>query len=61
MKFTYESKGTIDDWSTDKIEAEDQEAAQLKLDEIYGIERDPKTGKQTNSDMVKVRIISPEK
>lgn len=60
MKFTYRSKGTVDDWTTETIEAESKEDAQKKLDEIYGVIRD-KNGKQTNADMLKVEIINPKK
>lgn len=56
MKFQYESKGSADDWTKDTIEAENAEEAQSKLDTIYGITRD-KSGKQTNSEVVQVRII----
>lgn len=56
MKFTYKSKGSADDWTTDAIEAEDQSDALQKLDTIYGIARDT-AGTQTNADMIQVEII----
>lgn len=56
MKFTYRSKGSVDDWTDDVIEAKDKQEAQNKLDEIYGIQRDD-NGVQTNSDMIKVEIL----
>lgn len=60
MKFTYRSKGTVDDWTTEVVEADSKEDAIKKLDEIYGIKRD-KNGKQTNADMIKVEITKSEK
>lgn len=56
MKFTYRSKGSVDDWTDDVIEAKDKQEAQNKLDEIYGIQRDD-SGVQTNSDMINVEIL----
>lgn len=57
MLFTYRSKGSADDWSTETVEAETVEDAQNKLDQIYGITRD-KDGVQTNMHAVQVEILS---
>lgn len=59
MIFKYRSKGAAnDDWAPGEIEAEDKAAAQVKLDEIYGVQRD-NNGKQLekNKKMVEVEII----
>lgn len=56
MKFTYRSKGTADDWTSDTIDADNEQEAIQKLDEIYGIIRDDQ-GLQTNEDMIQVEII----
>ena len=56
MIFRYKSKGSVDDFTEDTIEAENKEDAQKKLDVIYGIERD-EDGEQTNSDVIQVVIL----
>lgn len=56
MMFTYRSKGTNDDWTTDSVEADSKADALRKLDEIYGVIRD-ENGNPANSDMIKVELI----
>ena len=57
MIFTYRSKGTNDDWTTDIIEAANQEEAWQKLDTIYGLVRD-ENGVQVDADMIQVEILT---
>lgn len=59
-KFLYKSKGTADDWTEDVIEAESQEDAQKKLDEIFGVKRD-KNGKQTNAKWIQIQLLGEKK
>lgn len=56
MKFRYKSKGSVDDWTEDTIEAESKADAQEKLDVLHNIHRDKK-GNQTNSAMIQVVIL----
>lgn len=56
MIFKYRSKGTVDNWTTETIEAKDEKDAIAQLDSLYGVIRD-KNGKQTNSHLVKVELI----
>lgn len=56
MRFTYISKGSADDWTTDTIEAADIGEALDKLDAIYGIERND-NGDQINADMIQVELL----
>lgn len=57
-EFKYRHKGSAnDDWNEDTIEAENEQDAQTKLDEIYGIERD-EMGAQLNGELIKVEILN---
>ncbi len=56
MIFIYKSKGSADDWSEDKIEADSIEDAIRKLEKMYNVERD-EDGAQTNSKYIQVEVL----
>lgn len=61
MIFTYQSKGSHDEFTEDFIEAENEAEAVAKLDDIYGVVRDAK-GNQTEKSkkMIQFEILSPK-
>ena len=59
--FTFRSKGSADDWTTDTIEAETRKEASAKLDAIFGIVRD-ENGVRVSPDLslLQVELLDSE-